>query len=310
MMARDDVLFYLGAGPIAAVGLGVALIPLREATTASNLAFAFLALTIVVGHAGGRWPATATAVASALSLNFFLTRPYLTLTIHGRDDVAAFLGLAACGLISAALGSVSGERLAKRRQLEVLYSAARDLELSGPATSRVQRLLESACAAFPVAALALRDESGRLIASAGDRTRLAVVPQLTADDDLGADASALPVRPRRPPHCRARECACLSSSGTVRSAAWISGATAGPPAWKRGARFEPSPAPSRPWSPPTATRSRQPTTRSEAAPPGSPFPAAPPGSSLQYRRWVRPARIPRLSSGGSSMTTNGAGAGA
>jgi hypothetical protein len=39
--------------------------PLRDATTASNLAFAFLALTIVVGHAGGRWPATTTAVASA-----------------------------------------------------------------------------------------------------------------------------------------------------------------------------------------------------------------------------------------------------
>jgi len=198
-MARDDVLFYLGVGPIAAIGLGVALIPLRGATTASNLAFAFLALTIVVGHAGGRWPATATAVASALSLNFFLTRPYLTLTIHGRDDVVAFLGLAACGLISAALGSASGERLARRRQLEVLYSAARDLELSGPATSRLQRLLESAYAAFPVAALALRDESGGLIASAGDRTRLPVVPQLTADDDLRADASALPVRPRRAP---------------------------------------------------------------------------------------------------------------
>jgi hypothetical protein len=78
----------------------------------------------------------------------------------------------------------------------VLYSAARDLEL-GPGTSRLEQLLESACSAFPVAALALRDESGQLIVSAGDRTRLAVVPQVMTDDDLWDDASALPVRPRR-----------------------------------------------------------------------------------------------------------------
>jgi K+-sensing histidine kinase KdpD len=189
-MSRDDELFYLGAGPVAAIALGAALIPLRELTTASNLAFAFLLLTIVAGHAGGRWPATATAVTSALSLNFFLTRPYLTLTIHGRDDVIAFLGLAACGLVSAALGSGSGRRLASRRQLGVLYSAARDLEVPGPAASRVQQVLESAHAAFPVAALALYDENGQLLACAGDRTRVAGIPRAAADDDLLSDAGA------------------------------------------------------------------------------------------------------------------------
>ena len=196
MSARDDALLYLGVGPIAAIALGVALMPLREVTAASNLAFAFLALTIVAGHAGGRWPATATAVASALSLNFFLTRPYLSLTIHGRDDVIGFLGLAACGLISAALGSGSGERLARRRQLEVLYSAARELEIPGPAASRVQGLLESACAAFPVAGLALHDEGGQLVVSVGDRSRAATVPRLAADDDLLDDTSAASGRPR------------------------------------------------------------------------------------------------------------------
>jgi K+-sensing histidine kinase KdpD len=176
-MSRDDELFYLGAGPVAAIGLGAALIPLRGSTTASNLAFAFVALTIVVGHAGGRWAATATAIASALSLNFFLTRPYLTLTIHGRDDVIAFVGLAACGLVSAALGSGSTERLARRRQLDVLYSANRDLELSGPPAARVQALLESACAAFPVSALVLHDDGGELLGAVGDRARVADVPR-------------------------------------------------------------------------------------------------------------------------------------
>ena len=43
-------------GSMAAILLGVPLVPLREVTTASNLAFVFLALTIVVGELGGRWP--------------------------------------------------------------------------------------------------------------------------------------------------------------------------------------------------------------------------------------------------------------
>ena len=191
MRGNDDRLWYLGIGPIVAIGLGVALMPLRELTTASNLAFAFLALTIVAGEAGGRWAATATALASSLSLNFFLTRPYLTLTIHGRDDVLAFLGLTACGLISATLGTGHSERLAGRRQLEVLHAALRQLELGGPLESRLQELLESLRGAFPVAAIALCDESGRLLASAGDRTRVAGVPPAVAEAEMLASSGSV-----------------------------------------------------------------------------------------------------------------------
>ena len=98
MSGNGDRLLYLGLGPIAAILLGAALMPLRELTVASNFTFAFLALTIVVGELGGRGPAVATALTAALSLDFFLTRPYLKLAIHGKDDVIAFLGLSACGL--------------------------------------------------------------------------------------------------------------------------------------------------------------------------------------------------------------------
>jgi hypothetical protein len=189
--SSDDRLWYLGIGPIAAILLGVALIPLREVTTASNLAFAFLALTIVVGEAGGRWAATATALASALSLNFFLTRPYSTLTIHGRDDIIAFLGLTACGLISATLGSGRAERQAGRRQLEAVHAALRQLELGGPPESRLQEVLDSVRAAFPVSALAVRDEGGSLLASAGDQTRIAGVPPLVAEAEMLASAGSV-----------------------------------------------------------------------------------------------------------------------
>ena len=39
----------------------------------------------------------------ALSLDFFLTRPYLRLAIEDKHDVIAFAGLAVCGLIVASL---------------------------------------------------------------------------------------------------------------------------------------------------------------------------------------------------------------
>ena len=105
MKFETDELFYLGVGPLAAVLLGMALVPLRGFTTASNFTFLFLALVILVAEFGGRMAAVATAVASALSLDFFLTEPYLRLEIHDKHDVMAFLGLAGCGLLSAFLAS-------------------------------------------------------------------------------------------------------------------------------------------------------------------------------------------------------------
>ena len=111
MKDRDSTerLFYLGVGPLAAIVLGMALVPLRDVTTASNFTFVFLVLTIVVAEFGGRGPALATALVSALSLDFFLTQPYLRLSIEAKDDIIAFVGLAVCGLVAAALGSPRSE---------------------------------------------------------------------------------------------------------------------------------------------------------------------------------------------------------
>src|SRR5215510_9345286 len=99
--AYGEGLVYMGAGPLAAILLGMALVPLRGFTTASNFTFLFLALTILVGEFGGRTAALATAVASALSLDFFLTEPYLHLSIDSKHDVIACLGLAGCGILAA-----------------------------------------------------------------------------------------------------------------------------------------------------------------------------------------------------------------
>jgi K+-sensing histidine kinase KdpD len=172
-MDEDDTdrMFYLGAGPLAALVLGIGLIPLRGLTTASNFTFVFLALTIVVAEYGGRWPAVATALTSTLSLDFFLTAPYLRLTINEKNDVIAFLGLGVCGLLVALLGARRKEQLGARkqlsRQLDVLHSVLLQLQHVGPIEARLGEILDRARSAFPLRDAVVRNTKNGVIAAAG-----------------------------------------------------------------------------------------------------------------------------------------------
>jgi len=168
---EKEGLFYLGAGPIAAILLGIALIPLRGLTSASNLAFSFMALTIVVAEFGGRGAAVGTALVSALSLDFFLTQPYLRLSIEDKHDVIAFLGLAVCGLIAAALGSQRSRRTTSLRALEahrdLLRTVLRDWDAIAPPGPQLTSLLRASRNVFPLAAAVVRDARENVVASAG-----------------------------------------------------------------------------------------------------------------------------------------------
>jgi two-component system sensor histidine kinase KdpD len=161
---RGAVWFVIGVG--GAVTFGVMLTPLRTLTTASTLAFVFIALTIVVAEMGGRGPGLATAVVSALSLNFFLTEPYLSLEIDKPGDVAAFVALAACGLIAAAFGKRrvrTAEQVSRTRgDLEVLGRTAASLAARAP----IEDVLEDLRRFFGLGGLVLRRADERLIAAA------------------------------------------------------------------------------------------------------------------------------------------------
>ena len=161
---RGAVWFVIGVG--GAVALGVVLTALRSTVSASNLAFVFIALTIVVAEMGGRGPGLATALVSALSLNFFLTEPYMSLEIHKQGDLGAFLALAVCGLIAAAFGSRrvrTAEQVTRTRgDLEVLGRISASLAARAP----TEEVLEELRRSFGLGGLVLRRADEHLIAAA------------------------------------------------------------------------------------------------------------------------------------------------
>jgi hypothetical protein len=194
--ANGDRLIYLAGGPLVAVLLGMVLLPLRGFTTASNFTFLFMALTILVAERGGRAAAVATALCSALSLDFFLTQPYLRLSIADKHDVIAFLGLTVCGLIAAAVGSQRGERLtslrASREQLELVHAGLEQLEKGLAADLGLTRVLDASRRVLPLAAAVVRDTRGNLCA-ATERAHGMPAPARS----LGLDALAGPAAPDR-----------------------------------------------------------------------------------------------------------------
>ena len=173
-MVREDAdrLFYASAGMIAAVLLGGALTWLRELTSAANLAFPFLVLTIVAAEYGGSWAAVATALASSTSVDFFLTKPYLTLTMASKHDIITFTGLTICGLVVATFGSVRGRAIARMRRdrarLDLLRELVGDLAAGCPSDPSLSRSLERARTVLPLTAAVVRRERDEVVA-ASDR---------------------------------------------------------------------------------------------------------------------------------------------
>ena len=213
-------LIYLAGGPLAAVLLGMALVPLRGFTTASNFTFLFMALTILVAELGGRAAAVATALCSALSLDFFLTQPYLKLSIADKDDVIAFLGLTVCGLIAAAVGSQRGERVtslrASRAQMELVRSGLERLEKGVPTDLALKRMLDASPGVLPLTAAVVRDTRGNLVA-ATERAHGMPVPARS----LGLDALAMPTAPDRSRQPLPQEGARLALVAGGRQVGWL-----------------------------------------------------------------------------------------
>jgi Domain of unknown function (DUF4118) len=90
-------------GPIA---VGALLVPLRNELVTTNLALILVVVVVLGAVAGGRAPGAAAAVVAALSYDFFLTRPYLSLHIESTDDVETAVILLVIGLMVGQLVTV------------------------------------------------------------------------------------------------------------------------------------------------------------------------------------------------------------
>jgi len=183
MNRADDARVWMVTGALGSMALAVALTPLRTQVAASNLAFVFMAFTIIVAELGGRGAALVTALVAAMSLNFFLTEPYLTLAISKTDDVVAFVALAACGLIAAAFGR-RRERLsdvAGRADRE-MTTLARFAERSRSGRP-VDGLLQDLRAEFDLGGLVLREASGRVLAATPSDAGSRPTPRLALSSD-------------------------------------------------------------------------------------------------------------------------------
>ncbi len=126
---------------------------------------------------GGRSAALVTALVSAMSLNFFLTEPYLTLTIEKPDDVVAFFAPAGCGLIAAWFGKRRAglSEVASRAdtELDVLKKLVDQLMAETPLDEILGYLRQS----FGLSALVLRDEGGRVLAAGPVGSSPASIPE-------------------------------------------------------------------------------------------------------------------------------------
>ena len=114
----DDLLRAIGLG-IAAFGpllVAGVLVPFRHDLVGENIALVFVVIVVLAAASGGRTPGAIAAVISAMTYDFFFTRPYQSLKIDRAEDVGTALMLLAISLLIAQLMAISQRnRQASRR---------------------------------------------------------------------------------------------------------------------------------------------------------------------------------------------------
>jgi K+-sensing histidine kinase KdpD len=86
-------------GSLAALGVGLALIPFRETLGSVNVALVMAALIVLSAEFGGRTAGVIVGVVGSLVFNVFHTMPYYALVIDRADEAVAAIVLIALGLL-------------------------------------------------------------------------------------------------------------------------------------------------------------------------------------------------------------------
>jgi hypothetical protein len=94
---RRDVGVVFGA--LAPIGVAAALVGVRDHIQNANVALILVVIVVLAAAVGGRSGGVSAAIVSAVSFDFFHTRPYLRLTIDDADDIETTILLLVLGLL-------------------------------------------------------------------------------------------------------------------------------------------------------------------------------------------------------------------
>ncbi len=142
---RDAAIGGVLLGGLLPVFVAAALVPFRDHLAGANEALVFVVVVVLAAAAGGRpWGAVA-AVVSAVSYDFFLTRPYQSLKIDRADDIETAVLLVVIGLIVTEV--VTYARRSRRasamtrEEIDRLHRVAELVAAGAPVT----QVLDAAC---------------------------------------------------------------------------------------------------------------------------------------------------------------------
>jgi Domain of unknown function (DUF4118) len=113
-----DLLRAIGLG-IAAFGplvVAAVLVPFRHHVVGENVALLFVVVVILAAACGGLAPGAVAAVVSAMTYDFFFTRPYQSLKIDRAEDVGTAVVLLGISLLVAELMAVGQRRRESSRR--------------------------------------------------------------------------------------------------------------------------------------------------------------------------------------------------
>jgi len=98
------VWWLLGAvvGPVATAA---ACIPFRSTAAQANLALVLVVTVVLAASGGRRLPGAVAAVSAGLGFDFFLTRPYYSLSITSHEDIVTLVVLVVVGLLVGEISS-------------------------------------------------------------------------------------------------------------------------------------------------------------------------------------------------------------
>jgi hypothetical protein len=145
MEERPSPIAY-AIGGLLPIAVAAALVGLRSEIDATNVALVLVLVVVGTAAFGGRGPGALSAIISAISWEFFFTRPYSSLRIDSANDVETFVILLAIGL---AVGQLAVRAQRSRRQAsrgrDELASMRRIAErVAGGASD--QELIDLTCA--------------------------------------------------------------------------------------------------------------------------------------------------------------------